>query len=271
MASLSMKGKLTASLCAISAVLIVSSAISIMEFRRVSRSVSELMSDDISSVNAARELTQAANAYNLEILAVIGDDSRSELPDFDRGLFIARCDSLKSALSNRNLQPLSDSVLYSFSAYMLTSLELPRALESGYAGARNWYFRRLQPQYNYLTKDLNNMSAAIYEGLDDNSSKFNRGFYRSIIPTVVAVGVGQLLLLMLLFFILVYYVTPLYKMLASLKSYQEVGKKYTYTFDGDDQMAELNSRITQLTTENQQLRRRIADLRVKSNLSGTKE
>ena len=271
MAGLSMKGKLTASLCAISAVLIVSSAISIMEFRRVSRSVSELIADDISSVNAARELTRVTNDYNLEILAVIGDDSRSELPYFDRSLFIARCDSLKYALSGRNLQPLADSVLYSYSAYMLTSLELPKALQSGYAGARNWYFRRLQPQYDYLMKDLNNMSSAIYEGLDQNSMNFNRGFYRSIIPTVVAAGVGQLLLLMLLFFIIVYYVTPLYKILSSLKSYQEVGKKYSYNFDGDDQMAELNRRIAELASENQQLRRRIAVFRAKFKLSGKEE
>ena len=107
--------------------------------------------------------------------------------------------------------------------------------------------------------------------LDQNSMNFNRGFYRSIIPTVVAAGVGQLLLLMLLFFIIVYYVTPLYKILSSLKSYQEVGKKYSYNFDGDDQMAELNRRIAELASENQQLRRRIAVFRAKFKLSGKEE
>ena len=38
-------------------------------------------------------------------------------------------------------------------------------------------------------------------------------------------------------------------------------KKYSVTFDGDDELVELNESITELATENQQLRRRIKQLR----------
>ena len=37
--------------------------------------------------------------------------------------------------------------------------------------------------------------------------------------------------------------------------------RYSYTFDGNDQLSDLNSSITDLTEENRQLRRRIVQLR----------
>ncbi len=77
--------------------------------------------------------------------------------------------------------------------------------------------------------------------------------------------VGLLLILMLLFFILAYYVNPIYKMLSGLDNYRSFNKKYNYTFEGDDQLTELNAGITEITNENQQLRKRISDLRNKMN------
>jgi hypothetical protein len=69
---------------------------------------------------------------------------------------------------------------------------------------------------------------------------------------------------MLLFFIISGYVNPIYKMLESLNAYRGSDKKYTYQFDGDDQLAELNAGITEITQENAQLRTRVLALRHKT-------
>ena len=82
-----------------------------------------------------------------------------------------------------------------------------------------------------------------------------------MIPSAVTLSVGLLMILLLLFFLLVYYVNPLYKMLAGLDNYRSFGKKYNYDFDGDDQLRSLNEGITEITEENLQLRRRIKTLR----------
>ena len=68
-------------------------------------------------------------------------------------------------------------------------------------------------------------------------------------------------------FILAYYVNPIYKMLSGLNNYRTFNKKYSYTFDGDDQLVELNDGIKELAGENQQLRKRVSDLREKAKLS----
>lgn len=258
---LSLKAKTVISLSAIAVILLMSSIISVMEFRSMSSYVSSLIADNIHSINMAQDLSEASNTYNLDILAVIGDDNLNSLPDFDQKEFLAHCDSLKKSLSSVKMVPLADSVLYAYSAYMLTSLELPAVLKADFIDSRTWYFDRLQPRYNALSRAIDRMRGVIYSDLKKNSANFDSGFYRSIVPGIVAVGVGLLLVLMLMFFILGDYVKPIGKMLEALDNYRSYNKKYNFSFDGDDQLSQLNDGVRELTSENLLLRRRLLQMR----------
>ena len=260
---LTMRMKLTLSLSAIAVTLLVSSVISIMEYYRMSNYVSDLIADNIRSVNVAQKLSEVTNKYNLDLLALIGDNSVNTLPDFHQKEFMGHCDSLRNSLTSDKMVPLTDSVVYAYSAYMLTSLELNDVMRSDFIDTRAWYFDRLQPKFRRLNHYIDVLNEAIYDDLKKNSLTFQRGFYRSIIPGAVAVGVGLLLVLMLLFFLLVFYVNPIYRMLSGLNNYRSYNKKYSYSFEGDDQLVELNDGITELTGENQMLRKRVANLRAK--------
>lgn len=261
---LSIKAKLTLSLCAIAATLLISATISVLEYAKMSSYVSNLIADDITSLNTAHKLADISNKYNLDILAVIGEEGAAELPKFDQEYFLSHCDSLRTSLESNVIQPLTDSVVYSCSAYVLTSLELENVLDSYFIDSRSWYFNRLQPSFKLLASDIDALEAAIHSDLVKNSKTFERGFYRSIIPGILAVGVGLLLVVMLLFFVLSYYVKPLNRMLDGLEGYRSYNKKYTCTFDGDDELIRLNEGITELAGENQQLRKRLKDMKTKT-------
>lgn len=254
---LSIKTKMVLALSAIAVVLVVSGIISYVEYQRMSTYVSDMIAEDIKSINVAQKLATVTDDYNLQILAVIGDDNLNSLPDFDQQGFVFYCDSLRSSFSGDKVLPLTDSVLYSYSAYMLTSLELEQVVKSDFIDSRSWYFERLQPSFNRLSGDIDRLSEAMYDDLRANSEEFDSGFHRSIIPVAVAVGVGVILVLLLMFFIITYYVNPLNRMLEGLDDYRSMGRRYGYTFDGDDQLAELNEGIAELTEENRQYRRRI--------------
>ena len=141
-----------------------------------------------------------------------------QVPEFDDEYFKSHCDSLRMSVASNQVRPLADSVMYSYAAYMLTSLELEDVLLSDFIDTRSWYFERLQPRFDRLRGDLDQLSRSIYKDLEKNSATFERGFYRSVIPGIVAVGVGLLLVLMLLFFLLAFYVNPLYRMLDGLNA-----------------------------------------------------
>ena len=254
-----MRGKLILSLGAIAAVLLLSSVISVLEYSKMSSYVSDLIAKDINSINDARRLGEAAEEYNLAILAAIGDGSVTELPDFDAMAFMQKCDSLSTAFTGTS--ELADSVKYAYSAYMLTSMELGFVIKADFINTRDWYFNRLQPRFNRLRGDIDNLSLAIYDDLRSNSQNMDSSLYRSIIPGIVAVGVGLLLVVMLLLFMLSYYVKPTYRMAAGLSAYRSYNKNYNVTFDGDDQLREINDGIAELTAENQTLRKRIIALK----------
>ena len=262
---LSLKAKLTLSLSAIAVILIVSATLSVLEYSKMSTYVSDLIADDISSLNTAHKLSDICNRYNLDILAVIGDDHPAALPKFDQQYFLSHCDTLRTSMDSNVIQPLTDSVVYSCSAYVLTSMELENVLWSDFIDSRSWYFNRLQPSFELLTSDIDALETAIYNDLEKHSKTFERGFYRSIIPGIVAVGGGLLLVLMLLFFILSNYVKPLGRMLDSLDGYRSYNKKYTYSFDGDDELVKLNEGITEITNQNIQLRKRLKDIKAKEH------
>ena len=258
---LSLKQKMVLSLSAIAVVLIVSGIISFVEYQRMSNFVSDLIAEDINSINVAQKLAAVTDDYNLQILAVIGDENLNALPDFDQQGFVSYCDSLRSSFSDENVLPLTDSVLYSYAAYMLTSLELEQVVQSDFIDSRTWYFERLQPFFKRMNGDIDLLSQAMYDDMQANSDEFDQGFHRSIIPVIVAVSVGIILVILLMFFIISYYVNPLNKMLEGLEDYRSMGRRYGLSFEGDDQLAELNQGISELTEENRQYRRRIKLLR----------
>lgn len=260
---LSLRLKIVLALSAIAVVLLMSGIISFLEYRHMSNYVSKLIAGNVNNIHRTQELVGAVDAYNLDILAVIGDDRLTHVPEFDRAAFLATCEDLKGSLADANVKELADSVVYAYSAYMLASMELEEVYESSFINTRDWYFNRLQPIFGRLRTYLDHLSSEMYLDLEENSRDFDSGFFRSIIPSIVAVSVGIILVFLLMFFIQVYYVKPIYSMLEALKDYLGYRRRYTFTFDGFDQLSDLNNSITELAEENRSLRKRISDLKEK--------
>jgi sensor histidine kinase YesM len=105
------------------------------------------------------------------------------------------------------------------------------------------------------------LNDVIHSELRQNSANFDAGFYRSIIPGVVSVGAGLVLILLLFYFTMANYVNPIYKMSAGVDNYRLSGRRYSYEFDGEDQLGNINSGLSELIEENQELKRRIKTLR----------
>lgn len=257
--------KVFLSLGSIAAILLLSSVISILEYRRMSDYVSELIASNIKSINLAHKLSDVTQEYNQQMLAVVVLNDISKMPKFDQKDFIAHSDSLKNSFASETSLPMVDTVVTSFDNFVQTSLKFDEVFLADSVDTGEWFFGTLQPCYNKFRDDMAVLNEAIYNDLQKNSADFDAGFYRSIIPGVVSVGAGLLLIFLLLFFTMTNYVRPLTKMADALNSYTMVGRRYNYTFDGDDQLAEINNGITEVIDENLQLKSRIKALREDRN------
>ena len=257
----SMKKKLFFSLGSLAMILLLSGVISILEYRRMSDYVSDLIASNIKSINLSQKLADITQEYNDQMLAVVVQNDISLMPDFNLAYFNAQSDSLRSSFTSHKMLPKVDSVAMSFDAFMKTSLKFDEVFLADSVDTGEWFFGSLQPRYTKLRQDLNSLNEVIHEELKKNSADFDAGFYRSIIPGVVSVGAGLLLIVLLLYFTMVYYVKPIYRMSDGIDNYRLSGRRYIYDFDGDDQLANINSGLTELIDENVEFKRRVKNLR----------
>ena len=256
-----MRKKLVRALGSIAVVLLLSGVISILEYRRMSDYVSELIASNIKSIGLSQRLADITQEYDQQMLAVVVTNDISLMPDFDLDDFNAQADSLKASIKSPKALPMVDTVVVSFDAYMRTSMKFDEVFLADSVNTGEWFFGTLQPRYTSFRDDINTLNEAIHEDLIANSANFDAGFYRSIIPGVVSVGAGLLLIFLLMYFIIANYVNPLYRMSDGLDAYKASGRRYTYTFEGDDQLANINAGITDLMEENQELKKRVKALK----------
>ena len=261
----SMRKKVYLSLGSLAAILLLSGVLAILEYRRMSDYVSELIASNIRSINLSQRLSDVTQEYNHQMLAVVVLNDISIMPDFDLEDFMAQSDSLKNSFASQNALPMVDKVVKSFDDFMKTSLKFDEVFLADTVDTGEWFFGTLQPCYNRFIEDMDSLKESIYNDLQANSADFDAGFYRSIIPGAVSVGAGILLIFLLLYFTMFDYVRPIYKMADGLKAYRTSGRRYNYTFDGDDQLAEINEGILDVVEENIQLKSRVKSLREERN------
>ena len=261
----SMRKKAVLSLCSLAAILLLSAVISILEYRRMSDYVSELIASNIRSINLSQRLSDITQEYNHQMLAVVVQNDISIMPSFDLEDFMAQSDSLKNSINSQTALPRVDTLETSFDNFMKTSLKFDEVFLADSINTGEWFFGTLQPSYNKFRRDMNVLNEAIYHDLKTNSADFDAGFYRSIIPGVVSVGAGLLLIILLLYFTLFDYVRPICKMADGLNAYRSSGRRYNYVFDGDDQLAEINEGITEVVEDNLELKARVKSLREERN------
>lgn len=253
---LSVSGKLSVAIGAIVSILVVTTAISILEFRRMSTYVSDLISENINTINLSTELAVSVDKYNLDILGVVGKADEITRSDLDTRTVRATADSVFKALDSK-MYVYADSVRTAFDNYYNASLQLDSIIVNDFVDTREWYFTSLQPQYNNLQRNIDAFNVRTQDALKSNSVSFDESFYRGIMPTVVSVAAAIALCLLLHFFILAYYVTPLRKMLRGLDNYRQSGQTYGMTFEGDDELQNLNGSIYDLIEENISLKNRL--------------
>lgn len=263
-----MQRKISLALGVIAAMLIISGIISVLEYRRMSRVVSELVAADVENISVAQQIAASSERFNLKILdAVTSKDSLTAVRDFNISADIAECESIFLKLSSVRKMRLTDSLMLVFVEYIEESKNCISVIPSALKDSKRWYFDVLQPRYKCLTETIELYNEEVHNDLISKANDFNSGFYRSIMPGLITVVAGLILLLLLLFYIMAYYVSPVRHMCISLENYLKKGVRYNFDFEGDDELKRLNSSILEVSEENVELRKRIKAL--KNQSSGT--
>ena len=261
----SLRKKVYLSLGALTMILLLSGVLSILEYRRVSSYVSDLIASNINSIVLSQRLSDLTQELNHQMLSVVVLNDISLMPEFNDMPFMSVADSLRTTFTSQNAQPMLDTVVTSFNDFVKPSKKFDEVFLADTVNTGEWFFSTLQPRYNSLIQDLGKLNELIHQDLKENSENFDAGFYRSIIPGVVSVCAGLLLIFLLLYFTMSNYVKPIYRISEGIDSYRQSSRRHAYTMDGDDQLSNINTGVTELIEENLQLKHRLKAIREERN------
>lgn len=235
----------------IASILLFSSIISIYEFVSMRKSVSNLISDNIASINTASFLQEVTDEYNFDLLKALGSDSLTNIPDVTKDTrFGDYINQVKNKFTTKEERMMTDSIQYAYSAYMNIIKMAPDVWHENYYGRRQWYFERLYPVYLQLRNYIQGLTHTSQKALSENSANLNESFYRSIMPGVIAVSIGLILVILFNYFVNYYFISPLLKIRNGLKNYIAYQKTYNINLENNDELRDLDDNIKEMIDTN---------------------
>ena len=253
-----LKKKISIGFVILGFILLLSSLIAIFEFVNMRRTVEKFVTDDIISINTTRKLLDMADEYNSELLSTMGDSTYTDvntmptIDEDDRFMYALR--GIRDNFTTESERDMADSIRYAYVAFAHILEEakgvwnLPR-----YQQKKDWYFERMYPVYSKLRVYIKDLNMSSQRALKNNSDRLSEGFYRSLMPCVVAVGIGILLLFLFNYFLNFYFFDPVIKINRALRNYKLTRKTYDINIDSDDEVEELNENVKDIVREHKQL------------------
>jgi methyl-accepting chemotaxis protein len=251
-----LRKKISLGFVVIGAILFLSSIIAIFEFNRIRHSVTDLMKDNINSINTSRMLLELTDEYNFMLLSSVIMDSTlnsTEVVYDDR--FEKYIGSIKSQFASEAEIATADSLSVAYKRYLAEISLASNIMTLSVSERKEWYNNKLMPVYKNLRNYKRQLGLLTQGALAKNTAGLQEGFYRSIMPGIIAVAAGIILVLLFNYFINLYFISPILLISRGLKSYKEFNKSYTVQFDNDDELQDLNEEVRSLIEEHKTLKK----------------
>lgn len=240
-------------------ILLFSSLISIFEFSRMSNYVSDVITDNITSINYSRKLLATADDYNLGLLYGITRDGDMTFIYNDE--FISSFADLKQTYVTKRERAAVDSVLYAYAAYMQVVSEAPAIWsDEDHSLRAEWFFNRQQPVYDKLSNYIKDLTNVSQDALIRNSQSLQDSFYRSIMPGLISVIFGVLMVILFNYYLNHYLLNPLLKVTKGIRNNRQFNRDYDVKIETDDEIKELNDAVRDIIDSNQSYKRQLKKL-----------
>ncbi|MBQ0123421.1 MAG: MCP four helix bundle domain-containing protein [Bacteroidales bacterium] len=242
-------------------VLFFSGVISIFEYSTMNDYVSELIGDNIKSINTARELLSVSEQYNVKLMRDLVLDNEQDTIDqnmvFENAEVIESFEEVSRDFITKAERQAADSVIFAYAAYMQVAREAEQIYQKTYAEREDWYFNRLQPVYLKFRGYMMKLTATCQDALVKNSQSLQEGFYRSIMPPFVSMIIGIVMVILLNYYLNYFVINPILKINRGIKVTKKLGSSYSVDVDSDDEIKELNENVKDIVDLNQSYRKKL--------------
>lgn len=248
--------KISLGFVVIAAILFLSGVISVFEFNRMRNSVTNLIRDNINSINTSEMLLEIMDEYNFILLSKVIQDptvKSAEIVYDER--FDKYIESIKKNFSSQAEVAIADSLTLAYTHYVDVISQAPVIMLQDMVSRNTWYTNELKPVYENLRTYKKKLGLLTQQALANNTRELQEGYYRSIMPGIIAVGAGIMLVLLFNYFINLYFISPVLLISKAIKNYKKYNKSYVVSFDNDDEIQEMNAEVKGIIEENKKLKK----------------
>lgn len=181
----------------IASILFLTSLIAIFEYSRMRRSVTTLMNANIHSISTSRKLMELTDEYNFILLSRVLIDSTINTEEilYDKR-FQEYISTIRNNFTTNSERAIADSLSEAYSRYLSVIGASHDVINLGQEAKNEWYEEELTPVYKDLRKYKKELGSLTQAALLQNTEELQQGYYRGIMPGLVAVGVGIVLVIL---------------------------------------------------------------------------
>ena len=242
-------------------VLLFSGIISITQYALMNDYVSELIGDNIKSINTARELLSVSEQYNVSLMKGLvlnnAADTISSSLEFEDDEVISSFEKVSRRFITEEERLAADSVIYAYAAYMQVAKEADEVWRKGFSEREEWYFNRLQPVYLRFRGYMQRLTAVCQDALINNSQTLEDSYYRSLMFPLITMAIGLMMVFLFHYYLSYYIVNPILKIFRGVTAYRKLGSGYTVEVDSDDEIGDLNETVKDIVDLNQSYKRKL--------------
>lgn len=231
-------------------ILFFSGLISAYEMRSMNKFVSDVIADNVSSIDAAKELLAVAEEHNINLMAGIEKDYAA-VDSVDVEEFGTLFESLRGTFRAPSEERAADSVMFAYAAYMQVVGEAGDIWQFDEFVRREWFFDRLQPVYLRFRGYLRTLTNVTEQNLIESSKSLQENYHRSAMPSFISMLLTLVLVMLFHYYMNYYIVNPLLRINKGINQYRKYGRKYEEKPDSYDEIAELSSNVKDLIDLNQ--------------------
>ncbi|MBO4570555.1 MAG: hypothetical protein J5699_01355 [Bacteroidales bacterium] len=237
-------------------ILLFSGIISVYEMRSMNKYVSDVIADNIRSIDASKELLNVAEEHNLSLMSGITEDY-SAIDSVNVGEFREIFGNLRDSFRTTAEKKAADSVMFAYAAYMQVVSEAEEVWQFDEYFRREWFFDRLQPVYLKFRGYLNTLTNESEKNLISNSQTLQDSYHRSSMPSLISLALSLVLVVLFNYYLNYYIINPLLKVNRGIKDYRQFGRKYDEKVESSDEIADLNSNVKDLVDLNQSYKKQL--------------
>ncbi len=241
-----LKLKIFASFMLLTAMLAVAGTISIIEFRKLSKSVHELIENNYKSIEASKTMLEALEREDSGILLLMLNDleeGQKIIASADSAFLIA-LEKAKNNLTEKNEANYIQNIENNYTEYK-NKWTRPIA-DTDKQGNISWYKNDIHQLFLTTKAAINELMTLNQSSMYGNVSELSDKSKRAIMPGIVSIIAALVFSLILNFFITRYFVNPISELADSVNNHKTGEYKLKCNIVSNDEIKKLEQAINNL-------------------------